>query len=124
MFLKICGSSHRNTTHDPEKQAHDPEKWARDPEKWACDPEKVTHDSSRDPIPVSAPHDQSHDQIWPHDPTRFGHAIHLLIGMWKTVGTNQWSMRSKRSQGISQEIPHNLSPMDTGTGNAFIGLRA
>jgi len=53
------------------------------------DPRKVTCDSSRDPLPTSAPCDQSHDQIRPHDPTHFGHAIHPLIGTWKTVGTNQ-----------------------------------
>jgi len=91
-----------------------------DPEKQACDPGKVTHDSSCGPLPVSTPCDQSHDQMRPCDPTRFGHATHLLIGTWKTVGTNQRSMGSKRSQGI----PHSLFPMDTGTSNTLIGLRA
>src|SRR6266705_3431049 len=34
----------------------------RDPEKRARDPGKVTRDSSRDPLPISVPCDQSHDQ--------------------------------------------------------------
>ena len=89
----------------------------RDPEKWARDPGKVTHDVSRDPSPVLVPHDHTRDYTRAHDPTRFGCATRPLIGMWKTVGINQ---RSTRSQGI----PHSLSPMDTGTGNTLIGLRA
>ena len=98
-----------------------------DPEKWARDPGKVTHDSSCDPLPTSVPRDQSHDQTRsraytrPRDPTRFGRATQPLIGTWKTVGTNQ---RSTRSRGIPQGIPHSLSPMDTGTGNTLISLRA
>jgi len=85
-----------------------------------CDPGKVTRDSSYDSLPVSVPCDQSHAQTRPCDPMHFGRATHPLIGVWKTVGTNQRSTRSKGSQGIS----HSLSPMDTGTGNAHIGLRA
>src|SRR5712691_2363006 len=51
-----------------------------DPEKWARDPGKVTRDSSCDPLPTSAPCDQSHDltrsraYTRPRDPTRFGRA--------------------------------------------------
>ena len=91
-----------------------------DTEKQARDPGKVTCDSSRDPLPALVPCDQSCVQTQSRDPTRFGCATHLLISTWKTVGTNQRSMRSQGSQGI----PHSLSPMDTGTGNTFIGLRA
>jgi len=98
-----------------------------DPKKRACDPGKVTRDSSRDPLPISVPRDQSHDQTRscaytrPRDPTHFGCATQPLIGTWKTVGTSQ---RSTRSRGIPQGISHSLSPMDTGTGNTLIGLRA
>ena len=73
-------------------------------------PTLVTRDLTRDYI-------QSRDPTQSHDPMRFGHAICLLTGTWKTVGINQRSMRS-------QGIPHSLSPMDTGTGNAFTSLRA
>src|SRR6266581_2476704 len=82
---------------------------------------------ARDPLLASAPRDQSHDLIRSRDPTRprdqvrFGRATRPLTNTWKTVGTNQ---RSTRSQGIPQGIPHSLSPMDTGTGNTLIGLRA
>jgi len=99
----------------------------RDLEKRARDPGKVTHDVSRDPSPVLAIRDLTHDHIRPRDPIRscdptcFGRATRPLIGTWKTVGINQ---RSTRSQGIPQGIPHRLSPMDTGTGNTLIGLRA
>src|SRR5712691_1755105 len=93
----------------------------------ARDPENLSCASSRDPLLASAPRDQSHDLIRSRDPTpprdqaRFGRATRPLTNTWKTVGTNQ---RSTRSQGIPQGIPHSLSPMDTGTGNALIGLRA
>src|SRR6266581_2877879 len=80
------------------------------------DPGKVTCDSSCDPLPISVPRDQSHAQIRPYDPTHFGCATNPLIGTWKTVGTNQ---RSMRSQGIPQGILHNLSPMDTRTSNTL-----
>ena len=101
-----------------------------DPEKRARDPGKVTRDSSRDPLPIPAPHDQSHDLTRscdltrPRDPTHFGRATRPLINIWKTMGINQLSTRSKGSQGIPQGIPHSLSPMDTGTDNTIIGLRA
>jgi len=101
-----------------------------DPEKWACDPGKITCDVPRDPSPALVTCDPTHDHIQARDltrardPTRFRHATHPLIGMWKTVGINQLSTRSRRSPGIPQGIPHRLSPMDTGTGNTFIGLRA
>ena len=94
----------------------------RDPEKRAHDPGKVTCDSSHDPSPTSASRDHPRDQTC--DLTHFGRATHPLIGMWKTMGTNQQSTGSKRSQGIPPGIPHSLSPMDTGTSNAIIGLRA
>ena len=67
----------------------------RDPEKRARDPGKVTCDVSRDPSPVLVTCDHTHDYTQAHDPTRsrdptrFGHATRPLIGMWKTVGTNQ-----------------------------------
>jgi len=99
--------------HDPEKQAHDPKRTSGD----------LSRDLSRDPPVPSRSHDQTCDQTQSHahtrshDCPRFGRATHLLIGMWQTVGTNQ---RSTRSQGI----PHSLSPMDTGTGNTLISLRA
>jgi len=99
----------------------------RDPEKRARDPGIVTRDVSRDPLPVLVTRDhtrdyaRTHDPTRSRDPTRFGRAIRPLIGTWKTVGINQ---RSTRSQGIPQGIPHSLSPMDTGTGNTLIGLRA
>ena len=94
------------------------------------DPEKKTCDLSRDPSPVLASHDPTCDHIRPRDltrsrdPTQFGHATRLLINTWKTVGINQLATRSKRSQGIPQGIPHSLAPMDTGTDNTIIGLRA
>ena len=94
------------------------------------DPGKVTRDISRDPSPALVTRDHTCDHIWArdltrsHDPTRFGRATRPLVGTWKTVGTNQRSTRSARSQGILQGIPHSLSPMDTGTGNTLIGLRA
>ena len=93
----------------------------------ARDPGNLSRASSRDPLPASVPRDQSHDPIRsrdhtrPCDQARFGCATRPLINMWKTVGTSQ---RSTRSQGIPQGIPHSLSPMDTGTGNTLIGLRA
>jgi len=89
----------------------------------ACDPGNLSRVSSRDPLLASAPHDQSHDLTRSRDPTRprdqarFGRATRPLTNTWKTVGTSQ---QSTRSQGI----PHSLSPMDTGTGNTLIGLRA
>jgi len=96
-------------------------------EKRACDSRKVSHDLSRDisrdPPVLSRSHDQprdpaqSHVLTRSHDPLHFGCATHPLIGMWKTMETNQ---QSTRSQGI----PHSLPPMDTGTGNAIISLRA
>jgi len=95
-----------------------------DPENGACDPGKVTHDIPRDPLPALVTCDHTRDLIRSHNPTRFGHATCPLIGTWKTVGTNQRSTRSTRSQGIPQGIPHSLSPMDTGTSNTLIGLRA
>jgi len=76
-----------------------------------CDPGKVTCDVSRDPSSALVSCDPTHDPTWPRDPTCFGCATCLLIGMWKTMGTNQ---RSTRSQGIL----HNLSPMDTVAGFA------
>ena len=93
---------------DPGKQAHDPG-------KVTCD---ITHDSS----PTKArdhtrDYKRTRDPTRSRDPTRFGCATRPLIGTWKTMGINQLSTRS-------QGIPHSLSPMDTGTGNAFIGLRA
>ena len=116
---------------DPEKQAHDPkgiscdpEKQARDPKGISCDPSR---DISRDPSIPPRSHDQIRDQTRScvptrsHDHLRFGRATNPLIGTWQTVGTNQ---RSTRSQGIPQGIPHSLSPMDTGTSNTLIGLRA
>jgi len=99
----------------------------RDPEKWARDPGKVTRDVSRDPPPVLVTRDptrdyrRARDPTQSRDPTRFGRATRPLIGTWKTVGINQ---RSTRSQEIPQGIPHSLSPMDTGTSNTLIGLRA
>ena len=93
----------------------------RDLEKRARDPGKVTRDVSRDPSPVLATRDLTRDPTRSRDPTRFGRATRPLIGTWKTMGINQ---RSTRSQGIPQGIPHRLSPMDTGTGNTLIGLRA
>jgi len=87
-----------------------------DPEKRARDPGKTTHDSSRDPVPIIVPRDQSHDLTRSRNPTRprdqahYGYATNLLIGIWKTVG------KIHRS-GIPQGIPHSLSPMDTGTGD-------
>jgi len=89
----------------------------------ARDPGNLSRASSRDPLLASAPRDQSHDLTRSRDPTRprdqarFGQATCPLTNTWKTVGT---SRRSTRSQGI----PHSLSPMDTGTGNTLIGLRA
>jgi len=106
------------------KPPRDPEKQARDPKRTSCDP---SHDVSRDPLVPLRSHDQTRDQTRSHVHTRshdqpcFGRATHPLIGTWQTVGTNQ---RSTRSQGIPQGIPHSLSPMDTGTGNTLIGLRA
>jgi len=106
------------------KPPHDPEKQACDPKRTSCD---LSRDVSRDlPVPPRS-YDQTRDQTrsrvytWSHDRPRFGRATHLLIGTWQTVGTNQ---RSTRSQGIPQGIPHSLFPMDTGTGNTLIGLRA
>jgi len=93
----------------------------RDPEKRARDPGKVTRDVSRDPSPVLVTRDHTCDLTQSRDPTRFGRATRPLIGTWKTVGINQ---RSTKSQGIPQGIPHSLFPMDTGTGNTLIGLRA
>src|SRR6266705_802275 len=93
----------------------------------ARDPGNLSRVSSRDPLLASAPCDQSHDLTRSRDPTRpcnqahFGRATRPLTNTWKTVGTSQ---RSTRSQGIPQGIPHSLSPMDTGTGNALISLRA
>jgi len=91
---------------DPEKQAHDPG-------NLSCVP---PHDP---PVPVRSP-DTIRALIRPCDPTCFGRATRPLINTWQTVGINQWSTRSNGSQGI----PHSLSPMDTGTGNTLIGLRA
>jgi len=111
---------------DPEKQAHDPGSLSRvpsqDPPTLVRSPD-LTHDQTRSRV---LPHDQirSCALIQPHNPTCFGHAKHLLIDTWQTMGINQWSTRSNRSQGIPQGIPHNLFPMDTGTGNTIIGLRA
>ena len=126
---------------DPEKQARDPGAMARAPamkgsryrevpgsiptkdNHLARDPGNLSRVSSRDPLLTSAPRDQSHDPTRSRDPTRprdqarFGRATRPLTNTWKTVGTSQ---RSTRSQGI----PHSLSPMDTGTGNTLIGLRA
>jgi len=105
-------------------------KLPRDPEKQARDPKRTSCDISRDPLVPPRSHDQTRDQtrsrVQPrsHDRPRFGHATHLLIGTWQTVGINQLSTRSKRSRGIPQGIPHSFSPMDTGTGNTLIGLRA
>ena len=102
----------------------------RDPEKKARDLGKVACDLPRDPSPVLASRDPAHDHIRTRDLTRsrdhvrFGCAARPLINTWKTVGINQLSTRSKRSRGIPQGIPHSLSPMDTGTGNTLIGLRA
>jgi len=102
----------------------------RDPEKQARDPGKPARVPSRDlPVLVRSPditRDQKRSRVStrPHDPTRFGRATRPLINTWQTVGTNQWSTRSSRSQGIPQGIPHSLSPTDTGTGNTLIGLRA
>ena len=102
------------------KPPRDPEKPARDPKRVSGDPSR---DISRDPSVPPRSHDQARDQTRSraptrsHDHLRFGRATHPLIGTWQTVGTNQ---RSTRSQGI----PHSLSPMDTGTGNTLIGLRA
>jgi len=92
-----------------------------DPETWAHDPGKVTHNVSRDPSPTLVTCDLTYDYTRSYDPMCFGCAIRLLTGMWKTMGINQ---RPTRSQRIPQGIPHSLSPMDTGTGNAFTGLRA
>jgi len=98
----------------------------RDPEKKARDLGKVAHDLSRDPSPVPASrdptrdHTQTCDLTRSRDHTQFGRATHPLINTWKTVGINQLSTTSKRSRGI----PHSLSPMDTGTSNTLIGLRA
>jgi len=106
------------------KPPRDPEKQARDPKKISCD---LSRDISRDPPVPPRSHDQARDQTRScvhtrsHDRLRFGRATHPLIDRWQTVGTNQ---RSTRSQGIPQGIPHSLSPMDTGTGNTLIGLRA
>ena len=108
------------------KPPRDPEKQARDPKRTSCG---LSRDISRDPL-VSRSHDLTRDQtrsrVQPrsHDRPRFGRATHPLIGMWQTVGINQLSTRSKRSRGIPQGIPHSLPPMDTGTGNTLIGLRA
>ena len=110
----------------------------QDPEKQACDPGRPSHVPSRvlshvpsrdPPIPVKSPditcdQTRSHVPIQPRDPTRFGRATRPLIGTWKTVGIDQQSTRSDRSLGIPLGIPHSLSPMDTGTGNTIIGLRA
>ena len=96
-----------------------------DPKKQAHNPGKQSPDLSCDPSIPSRSHDQIHDQTrshaqtQSHDPPCFGCATHLLIGMWKTVGTYQPSTRSMRSQGIPQGIPHSLSPMDTGTGKCY-----
>src|SRR6266581_6953638 len=93
----------------------------------ARDPGNLSRVPSRDPLLASAPRDQSHDLTRSRDPTRpcdqarFGRVTRPLTNTWKTVGTSQ---RSTRSQGIPQGIPHSLSPMDTGTGNTLIGLRA
>ena len=98
----------------------------RDPEKQARDSGNISRVPSRDPPTTIRSPDITRDQtqsrapIRPCDSTRFGRATCPLINMWKTVGINQRSTRSSRSQGI----PHSLSPMDTGTGNALIGLRA
>jgi len=102
----------------------------RDPEKKARDLGKVARDPSRNPSPVLAScdptcdHTRTRDLIRSRGHTRFGRATRPLINTWKTMGINQLSTRSKRSRGIPQGIPHSLSPMDTGTGNAIIGLRA
>jgi len=98
----------------------------RDPEKLARDPGKPARVPSRDLLALIRSPDITRDQMRsrvptrPRDPTHFGRATHPLIGTWKTVGTDQQSTRSTRSQGI----PHSLSPMDTGTGNTLISLRA
>jgi len=106
------------------KPPRDPEKQARDPKRTSCD---LSHDISRDPPVPPRSHDQTRDQTRScvhtrsHDQPRFGRATRPLTNTWKTVGTSQ---RSTRSQGIPQGIPHSLSPMDTGTGNTLISLRA
>jgi len=85
------------------------------------DPGKVTRDLSCDTSPALVTRDFTRDYTRARDPIRFGCATCPLIGTWKTVGINQ---QSTRSQGIPQGIPHSLSPMDTGTGNILISLRA
>ena len=58
----------------------------------ACDPGNLLCTLSRDPLPASAPRDQSHDLTWSHDSIRprdqahYGRATNPLIGVWKTVG--------------------------------------
>jgi len=118
------GKGTRDVSRDPGKGTRDvscdPGKGTRDVSR---DPGKGTRDVSRDPLPVLVTHDQTRDYTRARDPARsrdptcFGCATRPLIGTWKTMGINQ---RSTRSQGI----PHSLSPMDTGTGNTLIGLRA
>jgi len=98
--------------HDPEKRAHDPGNQSRAPTR-----DLPALDKSPD---LTCDLTQSRALTQPRDHTCFGRATHPLINTWQTVGINQQSTRSEGSQGI----PHSLSPMDTGTGNALIGLRA
>src|SRR6266567_8477129 len=55
----------------------------------ARDPGNLSRASSRDPLLVSVPHDQSHDltrsrdHTRPRDQARFGRATRLLTNMWK-----------------------------------------
>jgi len=102
---------------DPPMWSWEMDMWPQERNTWCITwslPALVTCDPTCDHIRLRDP---TCNHIRPRDLTRFGCATHLLIDMWKTVGINQ---RSIRSQGI----PHSLSPMDTGTSNALIGLRA
>ena len=117
---------------DPEKQARDPGKVARDSSrdplpisvprdqsydlKRACDPGKVARDSSHDPLPILEPRDQSHDLTQSLDPTRPRDQARYGRATNPLIGVWKTVGKIHRS-GIPQGIPHSLSPMDTGTGN-------
>ena len=85
------------------KPPHDPEKGAHDPEKVLCD---VSHDQTGSKPSCDYAHDPekpTHDQPKDWSATqlpasiRFGHAMCLLIGMWKTMGTIKDSQRINKS---------------------------
>src|SRR5712691_4328789 len=98
----------RSVTRDPEKVSHISSRVpSRDlPEQSRGQARDFTHSRSRAP-----PRDQSQDQSRgiaravlrneSQDQTRFRHAPNLLIGTWKTVGTNQRGDPQGGSPGVS-----------------------